>query len=1233
MDYFESALRKDLSQVLADGQGRPNEQHIDTVVEWARVARRRRPVVLVGAGMSCNAEPREGWRSRSPELAEQPRAQTWDWLATRWRGALEPSGEGKEADVLWLAELFQQRFSRQALIATLREAVPEEQLQYGAAHEALVAVPWEAAITTNYDRLVEKALDGGQKTYRVAANDIDLTHVGDRPGGLTVLHAHGVLDRDDTLIVTLEDFRRFPSERPATLTKIRQLLLEHPLALVGFSGQDPNFVQWEGWLRDLVGPLQLPGLCLVRRGAVPSLPRQSYWGNRLSFVEVEPDRLGGFFQSLAAFLAADREQIAKGIPAAMAATENAAAAVQEMQRALDVLRRLGRLAERDEAHRKVVDACLRRAFELAHPEDSEEPWRAAFCRPDVAAWREAPSEGRHAEWDRMAPRRDAIRAAFGPAWWPFLAVLGKTYGPFLDLPFSSEAFNECEPVEIDLARILAESAAEIPEPEARAMRTAVLVRRIETARDDDEIDALLRDERSARGGEDLSPAELEDLQDARTRRRLLIGERLDERDDEPAETAQAARRRGYLCWLNGDMERAAAHYEEAARRSRREDEAPDVERLTLETAQGARSIGGHLGDSREFADSLSQRLHELERLPCPAYADFEWAERAAERAGIEDLLALSDRRPEDVSGGFRRFGGAESLRARCEDLWVKPQLAAHAAELHALTLLRSGNAVSALRTAAAYGSKQIALLTRRIVASSAGGALPEAVFDEVLRAGRWPSEWRAKLRALAALVIELPAARVAAMRGWLADCAQATLGGRVHFSGPRGVSVLGQGDAGDLAAVIDGYWMLLDDEAVLDDWQTWSGLNLPTHRVAHLRSSIAGGLLRREWPAERVQRLGRERVDKCVADAARSLATSRPFWGREQHVLAQIVRHAEYGRLDLDRLPELKQALRPLAEAARGEAAGRSVLDFELLACPPEVRAALRERRRREALEALQDHNGRTLRTDALHELAVLVPDLGDDEAAEVLAFAKKQLQRAEAEPDRFDTEIHTAPDAAADLAAALIAIERDADGEWSQLLARSVRLDPWALQHVAHLPPNHRPFGRETFEILVSRCLHGVASARPMPRSLVVLAGIHAVEMWADGPAGELPTAWLAGLIAAASNDDAAIRRDALDALGRLLRDGRISLDTRDMQTLLLHTLQGALLDGRAYSASAAAYALVEFQHRLPEDAAVRADAEAAISRLRTDPRALVQVKLQRAEARVAERRPAPAAPPAQPV
>ena len=83
-------------------------------------------------------------------------------------------------------------------------------------------------------------------------------------------------------MVTEEDYRTYPTQFAPLVNTVQQALMESIFLLIGFSGDDPNFLHWCGWVRDHLGPaapqLYLAGLLeldqpnrlmLEGRGVIP----------------------------------------------------------------------------------------------------------------------------------------------------------------------------------------------------------------------------------------------------------------------------------------------------------------------------------------------------------------------------------------------------------------------------------------------------------------------------------------------------------------------------------------------------------------------------------------------------------------------------------------------------------------------------------------------------------------------------------------------------------------------------------------------------------------------------------------------------------------------------------------------------------------------------------------------------------------------------------------------------
>lgn len=149
-----------------------------------------------------------------------------------------------------LAQYYESKFGRHALERLVVRELSDSEFEPGDLHQSILNLPWREVFTTNWDTLLERAaLRLSERTYFPVANDKDLLTAG-RP---RITKLHGCVERNQAFIFTEEDYRAFPTKHPAFLTTVRQALLEGPLCLIGFSGDDPNFRAWLGWIRDVFG--------------------------------------------------------------------------------------------------------------------------------------------------------------------------------------------------------------------------------------------------------------------------------------------------------------------------------------------------------------------------------------------------------------------------------------------------------------------------------------------------------------------------------------------------------------------------------------------------------------------------------------------------------------------------------------------------------------------------------------------------------------------------------------------------------------------------------------------------------------------------------------------------------------------------------------------------------------------------------------------------------------------
>lgn len=206
-------------------------------------------VVMVGAGFSKNAS------ATYPDWG-----QLGDKLYQLAHGKL-PSGEDKAyLSLLKVAQEAEALVGRPAVDALLKSEIPDLQVAPSQLHTDLLQLPWNDVFTTNYDTLLERAAEKVIKhSYSTVVDQNDLPYA-EKP---RIVKLHGSFSSGKPFVVTEEDYRQYPKERAPFVNTVQQALLENTLVLIGFSGDDPNFLHWIGWIRDHLGSEHIQPIYLI----------------------------------------------------------------------------------------------------------------------------------------------------------------------------------------------------------------------------------------------------------------------------------------------------------------------------------------------------------------------------------------------------------------------------------------------------------------------------------------------------------------------------------------------------------------------------------------------------------------------------------------------------------------------------------------------------------------------------------------------------------------------------------------------------------------------------------------------------------------------------------------------------------------------------------------------------------------------------------------------------------
>lgn len=209
--------------------------------------------VMIGAGFSKNAIP-SGYSEKT--------FLDWKELGNEFYKKLNgcyPSESEKYLNVLRLANEVEAAFSRPILDNIIQESIPDMNYIPSELHEKLLNLPWTDVFTTNYDTLLERTAENlVDYKYTVIRNKKDLIGAV-KP---RIIKLHGSFPSFRPFIITEEDYRKYPKDFAPFVNTVQQSLLENTLCLIGFSGTDPNFLQWTGWIRDNLGE-NVPKIYLV----------------------------------------------------------------------------------------------------------------------------------------------------------------------------------------------------------------------------------------------------------------------------------------------------------------------------------------------------------------------------------------------------------------------------------------------------------------------------------------------------------------------------------------------------------------------------------------------------------------------------------------------------------------------------------------------------------------------------------------------------------------------------------------------------------------------------------------------------------------------------------------------------------------------------------------------------------------------------------------------------------
>ena len=216
--------------------------------------------LMVGAGFSLNADRKNSATPLPPDWNKLSDAFIQELYGTFPEEYQKRMRQSK--NVLQLAQEYDSTFLRSKLNILLRSLIRDSELFPNNLYKKMLNLPWHDVFTTNYDTLLERAAQQiVDRNYTTIYNCKDLA-LSESP---RIIKLHGSLHSESThLIISEEDYRTYPSDYAPFVNTVQQSIMENTLCLIGFSGTDPNFLNWVGWVRDhlnkSMSPIYLIGI-------------------------------------------------------------------------------------------------------------------------------------------------------------------------------------------------------------------------------------------------------------------------------------------------------------------------------------------------------------------------------------------------------------------------------------------------------------------------------------------------------------------------------------------------------------------------------------------------------------------------------------------------------------------------------------------------------------------------------------------------------------------------------------------------------------------------------------------------------------------------------------------------------------------------------------------------------------------------------------------------------------
>lgn len=131
-------------------------------------------------------------------------------------------------------------------------------------HRIIGRLPIRTIWTTNFDKLIERALEDADRVVDVKRRQVDLT-ITQKRRDVILYKMHGDVLYPDEIVICKQDYERYARDHPAFQTALEADLVAKTFLFLGFSFADPNLNYMLGHLRTQLEANQRQHFAIMRR--------------------------------------------------------------------------------------------------------------------------------------------------------------------------------------------------------------------------------------------------------------------------------------------------------------------------------------------------------------------------------------------------------------------------------------------------------------------------------------------------------------------------------------------------------------------------------------------------------------------------------------------------------------------------------------------------------------------------------------------------------------------------------------------------------------------------------------------------------------------------------------------------------------------------------------------------------------------------------------------------------